>query len=367
MTGLVLLVVGPPQHGVVTVARNLADDLAVHTADREPPQPAPVVIAVPQIADLTAQSTRPSATDVVHVHFTDQLFGPNCDGAATAYETLARNWIEPAGSTLSVTLHDLPDPADEPARYRRRRAAFARIVDATNGPVIVSSRHEQVLLQAIAPRRESVVIPLAIASPTAPPGRPDIDDDDTNDQDETDDDVAILGFIYPGKGHATALDAMAVLPAGTGLLALGRTADGHQALTAELGERAAAGNRRFEVTGYLSDAELDRRLRRARIPLAAHDRISASGSIGTWLAAGRRPLVPDGPYTRELDERCPGALTRYPPTADGLRPALLRAATDPGSTWLDHDVVLTPTRATVARDYYDALTGVPAPRARATP
>ena len=67
--------------------------------------------------------------------------------------------------------------------------------------------------------------------------------------------------------------------------------------------------------------------------------------------------MPDGPYTRELDARCPGALTRYEPTPAGLERALLRAASDPDSTWLAPDVVLAPTRAEVAAAYRATLAG----------
>lgn len=80
----------------------------------------------------------------------------------------------------------------------------------------------------------------------------------------------------------------------------------------------------------MPDAELPARLRAATVPLAPHRVVSASGSIGSWLAAGRRPLVPDVAYTREVAARCPGSLWLY----DDLGAALRRALADPAATWL---------------------------------
>ena len=72
---------------------------------------------------------RPNA----HVHFTDQLFGPDCASAAAAYEVLAAGLAD-RGTTLSVTLHDLPVDPDDPARYRRRADAYAAVAAATTAP-----------------------------------------------------------------------------------------------------------------------------------------------------------------------------------------------------------------------------------------
>jgi glycosyltransferase involved in cell wall biosynthesis len=134
--------------------------------------------------------------------------------------------------------------------------------------------------------------------------------------------VVVLGFLYPGKGHEEALRA---LPPGVGLTALGRASDGHEDLLDSL---AALGP--LTVTGYVPDDELPARLRAASVPLAPHRHVSASGSIGSWLSAGRRPLVPDVGYTREVAARCPGALWLY----DDLAPALARAMAEPSLTWL---------------------------------
>ncbi|SCX45857.1 Glycosyltransferase involved in cell wall bisynthesis [Klenkia marina] len=279
------LVVGPPEHGVTRCARELA--LAAGDA---------------------------AAPDLLHVHYTDRLFGPTAETSAAAFTELARGLDRP----LVVTLHDVP-PDDGSVLQQRRARAYAAVVDAAVA-VVVSSHHEAARLRAFADVAPHVV-PLPVQplppGPVPPP----------------DGQVVVLGFVYPGKGHAEALRA---LPAGVGLTALGRASDGHDDLLAEL---AALGP--LTVTGYVPDDELPSRLRAASVPLAPHRHVSASGSIGSWLAAGRRPLVPDVAYTREVASRCPGALWLY----DDLAPALAAAVADPSLTWLAPGTPTGPTMA----------------------
>nr|MBA3524878.1 hypothetical protein [Geodermatophilaceae bacterium] len=139
---------------------------------------------------------------------------------------------------------------------------------------------------------------------------------------------------------------------GLALTAIGRAADGHGDLVPDLRELAHAAGRAVTVTGFVPDAELPARLRAAGVPVAPHRTVSASGSISTWLGAGRRPLVPDIPYTREIERRCPGALWIY----HDLASALADAMADPGRTWLG-DTPVGPSTATVAAAYAKVLAG----------
>ena len=84
------------------------------------------------------------------------------------------------------------------------------------------------------------------------------------------------------------------------------------------------------MTGYVPDDELPALLRSAVVPVAPHEHLSASGSINSWIGAGRRPLVPRSDYVAELEERSPGCVWVY----DDLRAALARAWRDPAATWL---------------------------------
>ncbi|MET4052777.1 glycosyltransferase involved in cell wall biosynthesis [Frigoribacterium sp. PvP054] len=304
-----------------------------------PADPAPVDVVVPR----------------AHLQFTDRLWGPSPAAAADVVEHLAD------GTALTVTLHDLPQPSDGERNLRRRGEAYARVVAVARG-VVVNSEHERALLrETIGFEGPVEVIPLPVDPHPLPAGRP-----------EPDGDVAVVGFFYPGKGHAEVVAAVAGLAAGrpaaeagrvgddatrpvadvTGVVALGRASPGHEGELRQLVDEAAALGVPFGATGYLDDATLLDRARRASVPVAAHQHVSASGSIATWVAAGRRPLVPDTRYSREMATLRPGTLTLYP--EGGLATAIAAALADPASTWLDEDAVTRPGLDEVA-DAYAAL------------
>lgn len=298
----------------------------------------------------------PGPVDVVvpraHLQFTDRLWGPSPAAAADVVEHLAES------TALTVTLHDLPQPSDGERNLRRRGDAYARVVAVARG-VVVNSEHERALLRERLGFEGTVeVIPLPVDPHPLPDVRP-----------EPDGDVAVVGFFYPGKGHAEVVAAVAGPAAGrrgaradrvadgatrpdadaTGVVALGRASPGHEAELRQLVDEAAALGVPFGATGYLDDATLLDRMRRASVPVAAHQHVSASGSIATWIAAGRRPLVPDTRYSREMASLRPGTLTLYP--EGGLAAAIAAALADPASTWLDDDADTLPGLDEVADAY----------------
>lgn len=323
------LVVGPAEHGVTRLALQLAraGGAGVTRVERAigPDDVEPLLRGLPAAP--------------VHAHVTDRLFGSSPEQAQQVVARLA------AGRPLSVTLHDLPQASDG-ERSRWRRAASYQAVSRCARRVVVSSEHERLLLQDCAPGRglrpDVAVVPLPVDA-GEPPARPVPAAQPP--------DVGLLGFVYPGKGHDEVLRALAGLPAPVGLLVLGRASDGHDDLVDELAATARGLGRRLVVTGYLPDGELAARLATVTVPVAAHRHLSASGSIGSWLAAGRRPLVPRSRYVDELARRLPGALTVY----DDLLPALRRALADPASTWLSPGTRVGPSTAEVARRYAEVL------------
>lgn len=272
-----------------------------------------------------------------HLQFTDRLWGASPDEAATSVERLA------ARTRLTVTLHDLPQPSDGERNLRRRGDCYARVVAACAG-VVVNSRHEALLLHEFTTgSAQAAVIPLPVDVHPAPASRP-----------AGDGNVAVLGFFYPGKGHAEVVEAVAALPDGpgrrdVGVAVLGRASSGHEGELAELVADAHHRGVPVEVSGWLDDDDLLDRCRRASVPVAAHRHVSASASVTAWIAAGRRPLVPDSRASRELAELRPGTLTLV--SDGGLSAAVDRALVDPDSTWLGADAVTRPDLADTARAY----------------
>ena len=344
--------VGPEGHGVVRHGRAVARalrGLGLDVQERHAPDAAAFGLLGPELAAVV----RVGGT--VHVDVTDALFGASPDAAADLLTATL-----PPGA--AVTLHDVPQPAEGADRFRRRAAAYTRIARHA-ADVVVSSEHERRLLTDIVdvPAR---VVPLPV--------------DDRRDQAAADDrtdaagllpeelsglgqDVVVFGFLYPGKGHREAIDALAVLAArdaGAGLpgpgegrmpaaprrvTALGPVADGHDDLVEALRAHAAANGLRFRVTGRVPDDLLDAALRAAGVPVAAHRNVSASGSLNSWIGAGRRVVVPEGRYTAEMERLRPGTLRLV--AGDGpeaLAEAIAEAAADPVRTRLGPEVRLAP-------------------------
>lgn len=317
------VVPGPRRHGVNEHALRVAEAVGAQVLCPSGPAHA-----------LELLDRRPGVA--VHLHVTDHLWGSDPGAAADAIEQAAD------GRALTLTLHDLPQPSDG-EHHEARSAAYAAISELADG-VVLSSHHERDLLRRTGSAAEPAVIPLPVDPLPAPARRPDGDRQ-----------VTISGYLYPGKGHAEAIDALAALPRDVGVVALGAPSPGCDWLEADLVAHAELRGRRFAVTGYIDDDQWFARLRGAGIPLAAHAHISASASIASWIAAGRRPLVAVSPYAAELAERAPGAVRCYRP---GELPGALRAALAcPASTWHDGDVGL-PATADVAARYLDWWEGL---------
>ena len=290
---------GPAEHGVVRHARVVAGLAARHGAH-----------VVEHGADLT------------HAQFTDSLYPTDVASAADAFLAWSRDVPRP----LVTTLHDVPGSDPDPARDRRRVAGYARVAAACDA-IVVSARHEAAKVARFGVRAEVIGLPVERwpgggAAPTWS-DRPTI---------------GVLGFVYPGKGHAEAINAAARLPRPPRVVVIGAISPGHDGLLQDL--RALAVRRGVElvVTGSLSAADLAAAARTTTVPLVGNARVSASGSLNAWLGCGRRPLVARGDYAAEVARSHPGALHSYDDDS-GLDVLLSAALADPGLTRLEGDPV----------------------------
>ncbi len=287
--------------------------------------------------------------DLTSVQFTDALFGADVASATQAF--LA--WSSTVPRPLVVTLHDVPGADQDAARDARRLAAYRRVAAVCDGVLVCSKREGQTLESSGV---EVTVIPLPVLPLGAPGPVPDWGSRPS---------LGVLGFVYPGKGHAEAIEAAAALrsvarPA-VHVVALGGASPGSARLVTELHDRAADLQVPFRVTGTLSDADLHAAALATTVPLAAYRTLGASGSLATWLACGRRPVVTVGPQAREAEARWPGSVLRAAPT--GLVPALAAALEDPSSTWLPEPLPTGP----VAEQHLAAFASVLAQTTRARP
>ncbi|MGI8459168.1 MAG: glycosyltransferase [Propionibacteriaceae bacterium] len=335
---VVHVVVGPEQHGVVRHGALIA------RAGRD------------QLIRLAEPAAAPDlgGADVVHVPYTDRLFGGRAQESADAFEAMVAPWLA-AGRTLSVTLHDLP--ADDTEWDRRRAAAYRRVLAGATGVVVNSWRELELvqrLLPAPGPLRSLRCVPLPlepVLSGGAPASRPD--------EPAPAADVVLLGFLFPDRGYE---HTIAELPAGVDLVAVGRPSAGHDDLPAALAELAAASGHAMTTTGFVPDPKLGAVLASAGVPVAPNRRVAASASINTWIAHGRRPLIPDSPYSRELALRTPGSVRIYDADTPGaLRAEITAALADPRRTWLPADAVTAPSVPQVAERYRVHFAGCAAP------
>ncbi|NEN77650.1 hypothetical protein [Nocardioides zeae] len=279
----------------------------------------------------------------VHLHVTDRVLGRSPEAAVLAVRELG------AGHDLTVTLHDVPQPTDGDA-FLRRVECYRAVLGAATGWV-VSSHHERALVARWChPRTSGHVVPLPVVPLSGVPlsGVP-LDGAAGGPLS-----VGVFGFVYPGKGHAEALAAIAALPRATAsgpveLRVLGAAAAGHAADLEALVRRGQALGVPVRVTGRVPEHAVAGALRDVTVPVVAHRNVSASGSQNSWIAAGRRPLVRDGVYAREMAALRPGTTSLF--TDAGLAGAVAGALADPSSTWLSAGTSVGPGPAEVAAAY----------------
>ncbi|WP_424464309.1 hypothetical protein [Pseudoclavibacter helvolus] len=291
------------------------------------------------VAKLDAAVTYRSAHgldsgELAHVHFTDRLWGSTPERAAERFERLA------ARGPVTVTLHDVPQASDGARGFPRRTDCYRRVVEAAAGTVC-NSAHEQRLLELALGRRVQVhVVPLPAQPPKPRPAswRPT-------------EEVAVLGFYYPGKGHLEVVEAVATLPAShrPRVVALGCASAGHEGELEALGRHASTLGVEFTSTGFLSTEDRLARSREVAVPIIAHQHVSASGSLTDWLSAGRRPLTVDSAYFREMDAIRPRTMQLV--HRGQLADALVTALAHPESTWLDETISTSPSIEEIARAY----------------
>lgn len=311
-------VIGPPHHGVTRYGRGLL--VAARTVEAAD-------AAGHRLRHVDLETASPGRADLLHVPFTDRIFGATLDAAVDSVRHLLdreapRSWV--------VNLHDLPQREEGADRYSRRAAAYAWLA-ARADVVVANSQHEARGVHDL-PGCADVnirVIPLPLEPVAAPgTGRRAPDGEPLRGGDPpTPADIGLLGFVYPGKGYERLIDAA---PVGTCVRAIGQAAEGHHDYLHDLMERARQRGVDFEVTGYVPEGMLAAQLHAVNVPVCPHRHVSASGSLNTWIAHGRVPLVLESPYMIEIAHRWPGAVTVA--TAQDFRSRLLECLGDPRRT-----------------------------------
>jgi glycosyltransferase involved in cell wall biosynthesis len=144
--------------------------------------------------------------------------------------------------------------------------------------------------------------------------------------------LGMLGWIHPRKNHAAAVKTLAALERPSRLWLIGAPPTGADAYVAELMAiaREHGVESKVEVTGYLTDEDLNARLAALDVALCPYLDASASGSLATLLAARKPVVATDLPAFREQHAQV-GELVRLvsTPSPDHLAAAVRDALEEP--------------------------------------
>ncbi|KAA9393881.1 glycosyltransferase family 4 protein [Kocuria coralli] len=302
------IICGPPEHGVSRYARHLLHQLTTAQGLR----------GGPVRHDWFSPSDGSGSSDLVHVTFTDHLFGPDPDAAVKRILGLLD------GRPLSLNLHDIPQVEEGAQRFDRRRRAYEELAGIAS-IVVVNSDHEAraVKTYPAGQRTRLEVVPLPLEAPAGPSASRQR----VSDRGQAPPIIGLMGFVYPGKGYERVIHSA---PEGASIRAIGSVVAGHEGYAQQLSAAAARRGIGLEITGFVPDSRLSSELAQVTVPVCPHLHASASGSLNTWIAHGRRPIVLEGPYMQEIAQRWPGSLSLCRPETLGQH--LVRGIQDPGYT-----------------------------------
>lgn len=214
---------------------------------------------------------------------------------------------------LLVTLHDLFDRRGLRERYLQPDVWSLRWLGRTADRIVVHSQVEVERLRGIIPVERIRVVPHFVErrrlplSPEDARARLDLSDRRI---------VTLLGFVYGRKGHRYAVEAVPFMPDDAVLVYAGGPVAGRTFvydLAMAKAEELGLGDR-FRITGYLSEEELETWIAATHLAILPFTDLSASGSLSSWISAGKPMLVSDLPGFREYARRAPGALNFFAPT-----------------------------------------------------
>ncbi len=217
---------------------------------------------------------------------------------------------------LVVTLHDVFDRSGLRERYLESDAWSLRWLGRSADRLVVHSEVEVERLRGIVPEARTRVIPhfverraLALG-PAAARARLGLADRRI---------VTLLGFVYGRKGHRYAVEAVPSLPPDVVMVYAGGPIAGRSFVhdLALSKARELGLGERFRITGYLSEEDLETWMAATHLAILPFTDLSASGSMSSWIAAGKPMLVSDLPVVRELERRVPGSLHLFGPPEPG--------------------------------------------------
>jgi glycosyltransferase involved in cell wall biosynthesis len=138
--------------------------------------------------------------------------------------------------------------------------------------------------------------------------------------------ITLQGFIFPGKGHHLMVEAISELPSDVIVVFAGGLCPGNEKYYNEIHETAVMKgvSHRLRVTGYLPEDELICYLIATHLAVCPFMRLSASGSLSTWISTGRPLLSSDLPQIAEYNEIVSGAIKTFKPYTPSALAKMIR-------------------------------------------
>jgi glycosyltransferase involved in cell wall biosynthesis len=240
-------------------------------------------------------------TDAVILPYTrSNIWSP---GAARLFQ-LAIVHLGLRRRTITV-MHD----AYAPGGPNRTEWWVVTLLMALSGRVILHSEEERRQLRVVPGARRAKVIPHFVVE------RPQFDRAQARSrlgvggQTQL---VAMVGWMNPRKNYELVVEALSLLPDTTELWLIGGVGlglDWYREKVEELA-RARGVDARVTITGSVPESELEQRLAAVDVGLCPYQRISASGSLSTFLGARRPVIATDVEFVRELSDLAPTVVYR---------------------------------------------------------
>ena len=129
--------------------------------------------------------------------------------------------------------------------------------------------------------------------------------------------VTVLGFIHRQKGHDRVVEALPHLPRPAQALFVGRPSDPDGRFAADLRARARTLGvaDRVRITGYVDENTLNQYLAATDVAVCPFRAAAASGSLSTWIGAGRPIVASDLPLFAPYRAVSPDAFALVSPDA----------------------------------------------------
>lgn len=140
--------------------------------------------------------------------------------------------------------------------------------------------------------------------------------------------VTVLGYIHPRKGYDLVVDALPLLPDDILVVFAGMASPGNESTLQRWLKRARKQGQehRLRVTGYLEEDDQARWLVATDLGVCPFRFFSASGSMTTWISAGRPVLCHALAQIEEYRKTAPEAFHTFEPySAEAFAAAVIAA------------------------------------------